>query len=98
MNAALAMAKGPAGVRSACGTDKATVAVPEALGPGAYGRAGGGADAKGHHIVRPCMGPRHCGERVGEHLLSWKERDIARGNEMGPAERDLSGHGKYVTG
>ena len=42
MGAALAMAEGTASVRSAGRADKATVAAPEALGPRAYGRAGGG--------------------------------------------------------
>ena len=42
VGAALAMAEGTAGVRSASGADKATVAAPEALGPGAYDGAGGG--------------------------------------------------------
>ena len=41
MGTAFAMAEGPAGVGSAGGANKATVAVPEALGPGAYGRARG---------------------------------------------------------
>ena len=39
---AFAMAKGPAGIRSAGGADKATAAAPEALGPRGYGRARGG--------------------------------------------------------
>ena len=43
MDAALAMAKGTAGIRSAGGADKATIAAPEALWPRAYGGAGGGA-------------------------------------------------------
>ena len=36
-----AMAEGTSGVGSAGGADKATVAAPKALGPGAYGGAGG---------------------------------------------------------
>jgi len=42
VGAAFAVAKGPASVRSAGRADKATVAAPKALGPGAYGRARGG--------------------------------------------------------
>jgi len=41
VGAALAMAKGTAGVGSAGGADKATIVASEALGPLAYGRAGG---------------------------------------------------------
>jgi len=41
VGAALAMAEGTAGVGSAGGADKATIAASEALGPSAYGRAGG---------------------------------------------------------
>jgi len=40
-SAALAMAKGTSGIGSAGGADTATAVVPEALGPGAYGGAGG---------------------------------------------------------
>jgi len=91
MHAALAMAESPAGVGSAGGADKATVAAPEALGPGAYGGAGGGeAGAKGHRIARPRMGPMHRGQRASERSLSRKERDIARGtDEMGPQREGL---------
>jgi len=42
VHAVLAMAEGPAGIGSAGGADEATIAVPKALGPRAYGRAGGG--------------------------------------------------------
>ena len=41
MGTALAMAKGTASVGSAGRADKATIAASEALGPLAYGRAGG---------------------------------------------------------
>ena len=41
MGAALAMAEGTSGIGSAGRADKATVAVSEALGPRAYGGAGG---------------------------------------------------------
>ena len=96
------MTEGSAGVGSASRGDKATVAVPEALGPGVYDGAGGGAGAKGHRIARPGTGPMHRGERASERLLSQKERDIARGtDELGPTEggspRDPSGHGKNMT-
>jgi len=40
-SAELATAKGTSGVGSAGKADTATAAVPEALGPRAYGRAGG---------------------------------------------------------
>ena len=42
VGAALAMAEGTAGVGSASGADTATIAAPEALGPGVYDGAGGG--------------------------------------------------------
>jgi len=41
LGAALAMAKGTAGVGSAGGADKATIAASEVLRPWAYGKAGG---------------------------------------------------------
>jgi hypothetical protein len=41
MGTTLAMAKGTASVRSADRADKATTIAPKALGPRAYGRAGG---------------------------------------------------------
>ena len=41
MDTAFAMAKGPASIGSAGGANKATIAVPKALGPGAYSRAKG---------------------------------------------------------
>ena len=46
MDAALAMAKGTASIRSAGGADKATIAAPKVLGPGVYGGAGGGAQGR----------------------------------------------------
>jgi len=51
VGAALAMAEGAAGVGSAGGADKATVAAPEALGPRAYDRAGGGRCERPPHEV-----------------------------------------------
>jgi len=42
LGAALAMAEGTAGIGSAGGADKATIAASEALRPWAYGKAGGG--------------------------------------------------------
>ena len=46
MGTALAIAKGPAGIRSAGRADKATIVAPKALGPRTYGgeglRKGGG--------------------------------------------------------
>ena len=42
MGAGLAMAEGPASVGSAGRADEATIAVSEALGPRAYGKARGG--------------------------------------------------------
>jgi len=68
VGAALAMAEGTAGVGSASGADKATVAAPEALGPGAYGGAGG-ACVNRHRMVRPGIGPMHRGERASERSL-----------------------------
>jgi len=100
VHAALAMAKGPAGVGSAGGADKATVAAPEALGPGAYGRARGG------RCERPSHGEAWHGadapRQEGERASSRKEHDLARGtDEVGTAEegspRDLSGHRKNAT-
>jgi len=89
MHAALAMAESPAGIGSAGGANKATVAAPEALGPRAYGGAGGGeAGAKGHRIARPCMGPMHHSQRASERLLSQKERDIARGTDKMGLQRE----------
>jgi len=41
LGAALAMAEGTAGIRSAGRADKATVAASKALRPWAYGKAGG---------------------------------------------------------
>ena len=69
---ALAMAKGTAGVGSAGGADKATVAASEALGPWAYGRAGGRASVKCHRKARPGIGSTHCCKRASECLLSRK--------------------------
>jgi hypothetical protein len=102
MRGELAMTEGTAGIRSAGGADKATIAVPEVLGPRVYGRAEEGAGAKGHCIARPGVGLMYCGKRVSEHSLSQKECDIMRGtNELGSTEggspRDLSGHGKNTT-
>jgi len=74
VHAVLAMAKGPAGVGSAGGADEATVAVSEALGPGVYGGAGGGADTKGHRIARPGKRPMQCGKKASKRSLRWKER------------------------
>ena len=79
MGAALSMTKGAAGVGSAGGADKATVAAPEALGPGADGRAGR-AGAKGHRMARPGMGSTHCCERASEHSLSRKKCDPRKGH------------------
>jgi len=47
MGAALAMAKGTAGVGSAGRADEAAVAASKALGPRAYGKAGGGGPVQG---------------------------------------------------
>ena len=48
MRAALAMIEGPAGVGSTGGADKATVAVPEALGPGIWRSRRGGCKRPPH--------------------------------------------------
>ena len=89
MHAALAMAEGPAGVGSAGGADKATVAVPEALGPGAYGGAGGGGGGR-------CEMPPHseashgadAPRREGERELVESETRHCEGHQRdGPAER-----------
>jgi len=56
MGTVLAIAKGPAGIRSAGRADKATVAAPKALGPRTYGGEGPrkeGGGLKGHRMVRP---------------------------------------------
>ena len=84
--AALAMAEGTAGVGSAGGADKATAAASEALGPRAYGEAGGA-----------CAGSMHRCERASEweRSLSQKECDLARGTDE--RRRDLSGHGNNAT-
>jgi len=80
------MAKGTASVGSAGRADKATTAASEALGPRAYGEAGGA-----------CAGSMHRCKRVSkrEHLLSRKECDLARGTNK--RRRDLSGHGNNAT-
>jgi len=64
----LAMAEGPAGVGSAGGADKATVAASKALGPRAYGEGGGGA----------CAGSMHHCESTSGRLLSRKGCGLAR--------------------
>jgi len=68
------MAEGTAGVRSAGGADKATIAAPEVLGPGVYGGAGG-AGAKDHRMARPGMGLMHRCKMANERSLSQKECD-----------------------
>ena len=68
MGITLAMAEGPAGVRSAGRADKATVAVSEALGPRVYGKGGGGA----------CAGSMHHCESASGCLLSQKGCGLAR--------------------
>jgi len=80
------MAEGTAGVGSAGGADKATAAASEALGPRAYGEAGGA-----------CAGSMHRCERASERerSLSRKECDLARGTDE--RRRDLSGHGNNAT-
>jgi len=64
-SAALATAKGTSGVGSAGGANTATAVVPEALGPGVYGGAGGGGNRceNGHCMARPGMGSMHRCER-----------------------------------
>ena len=81
MGAALAMAEGTSSVGSAGRADKATVAASEALGPRAYGRAGGGS-AKGLHMARPSMGST---PRKGERAPVESER--MRGAPTGWARR-----------
>ena len=80
------MAEGTAGIGSAGGADKATAAASEALGPRAYGEAGG-----------TCVGSMHRCERASERerLLSRKECDLARGTNK--RRRDLSGNGNNAT-
>ena len=86
MGAALAMAEGAASIGSAGRADKATIAVSEAVGPKAHGRAEG-AGAKGHCVARPGIGLMNCYERATKRLLSQKEWDIIRGTDkMGPTE------------
>jgi len=86
VGAALAMAEGTAGVRSAGGADKAIAAASEALRPRVYGKAGGA-----------CAGSMHCCKRASEweRSLSRKECDLARGTDE--RRRDLSGHGNNAT-
>jgi len=84
-SAALSMAEGAAGVGSAGGADKATVAAPEALGPRAYGGVGG-AGAKGHRMAKPGMGSTHRCERASERSLSRKECDRGALTRWGPQE------------
>ena len=63
MRAEFAMTEGPVGVGSAGGDDKATIAVPEELGPGAYGGAGGAGGREG---------PSHSNARHGADA-PWRE-------------------------
>ena len=86
MGAALAMAEGPAGVGSAGGADKATVAASEALGPRAYGEGGGA-----------CAGSMHRCKSASGRSLSRKENGLTRGTN-GRGRRVLSGHGSNATG
>jgi len=62
-------AEGTSGVRSAGRADKATIAVPKALGPRAYGRTGG-TGLRGHHMARPGMGLAYHYKKVSKHSLS----------------------------
>jgi len=86
VGAALAMAEGTAGVGSADGANEAAVAASEALGPRAYGEAGGA-----------CAGSIHRCERASIRSLSRNGCGLAGGTD-GRKRRDLSGHGSNATG
>ena len=82
MGAAFAMAEGTASVGSAGGADEATVAVSEALGPRAYGKAGGGMcrvdgllrEGEQAHVESKGMQPRkgHRQAREEGPVRAWK--------------------------
>ena len=86
LGAALAMAEGTAGVGSAGGADKATVAASDALGPRAYGKGGGGG---------------MCGVNVPLREREWvlvePKGMWPRKGTNGHGRRDLSGHGSNAT-
>ena len=82
VGAAFAMAKGTASVGSAGGADEAAIAASEALGPRAYGKAGGGMcgvdgllrEGEQAHIELKGMQPCKGHQRVQEEgpVRAWK--------------------------
>ena len=92
MGAALALAEGTSGVRSAGGADKASVAASKALGPRAYG--GVGVEVRKAAAGQGLARDRHR-KRASECLSSRKE---CKGpHKLGPQMENRSGHGKDAT-